>query len=130
MDDFENLTEEDIAALMELGIVPDQLGSLQEQIDQAERLRYRKGPEGTHTGRVYVAASPLEHIAHAMQGIKAGKDLDRMRAEQQALLGKQVSGRSRYFNRLMDTPQRRAGMSFMEDLEMDPNMVPGPRVNY
>jgi hypothetical protein len=130
MDDFENLSEEDIQALMELGIIPDEYQGLQEQIEQAQKLRNREGPQGTHTGRVYVAASPLEHLSHTLQGMKAGKDLDRMRAEQQALLQRQVSGRGKYFNRLMDTPERRANSSFMEDLEMDPYLVGGPRVNF
>jgi len=98
MDDFSNLSEEDIAQLMELGILPDQLEELQSQMQSAQKLRDRRAPQGYDTGRMYVAASPLEHAAYAMQGIKAGKDLDRMRAEQQALLKKQVAGRSNYFN--------------------------------
>lgn len=96
--DFSNLSEEDIQQLMELGIIPDQMQGLQTQMESAQKLRDRRAPQGTDTGRVYVAASPLEHAAYAMQGIKAGKDLDRLRAQQQALLEKQVSGRSRFFN--------------------------------
>lgn len=100
MEDFENLSDEDIQQLMELGIIPDQLEGLKGQMETAEKLRSRRGPQGTDTGRVYVAASPLEHLSYALQGMKAGKDLDRMRAEQQALLKKQASGRSTYFNRM------------------------------
>ncbi len=100
MEDFDNLSEEDIQQLMELGILPDQLQGLQTQMESAQKLRDRRAPTGTDTGRVYVAASPLEHAAYALQGIKAGKDLDKLRAEQQALLKKQTAGRGTYFNRM------------------------------
>jgi hypothetical protein len=104
MDDFSNLSEEDIQQLMELGIAPDQLESLNTQIASAQKLRDRRAPQGTDTGRVYVAASPLEHLAYAMQGIKAGKDIDKSRAEQQKILAQQVRGRGLYFNKMMKPP--------------------------
>lgn len=117
MEDFENITDEEAQMLMELGIIPEQLDSLSSQIDQAQKLRNRKGPEGTYAGRVYVAANPLEHIAHAVQGIKAGRDIDRMRAEQQALLQRQVAGRSSYLDKLreiqpVEPSVRRAPMNY------------------
>lgn len=105
MDDFSDLTDEDIQALMELGVIPEQSQGLQSQMEQAQYLRNRKGPQGTDTGRVYVAANPLEHLAHALTGIKAGKELDRLRGEQQDLLSQQVAGRKLFFDKLRGPQQ-------------------------
>lgn len=110
MEDFSNLSEEDIQQLMELGIAPDQLESLNTQIASAQKLRDRRAPQGTDTGRMYVAASPLEHIAYAMQGIKAGKDIDKARAEQQKILAQQVRGRGTYFNRMNEIDPMEIGV--------------------
>lgn len=100
MDDFDNLSEDDINQLMQLGVAPEQLQQLQTQMATSQKIRDRRAPQGTDTGRVYVAASPLEHMAYALQGIKAGKDIDRDRAEQQKILAQQIRGRSLYFNKM------------------------------
>jgi hypothetical protein len=99
MDDLQNLSEEDIQRLMELGIIPPQLEDLKQQMSLAQAVKDRQTPQGTQAGRMYVAASPLEHLAHAMQGIKAGKDIDKARLEQQKLLAQQVAGRGLFFNK-------------------------------
>lgn len=98
--DLQGLSEDQIQELMALGIIPDQQASLQGQIDTAQALRDRQGPQGTYTGRVYVAASPLEHLAHAMQGIKAGRQIKDLRAQQQELLAQQIRGRGTYVDAL------------------------------
>lgn len=100
MEDLNNLSEDDIQQLMQLGVAPDQLDMLKTQMESAQKLRDRKAPQGYDTGRVYVAASPLEHLAYAMQGIKAGKEIDRDRAAQQKILAQQVRGRSTFFNKM------------------------------
>jgi hypothetical protein len=100
MEDLANLSEEDIQQLMELGVIPDQQSSLNDQIQQAQKIRNRGAPQGYDTGRVYVAANPLEHLAYALQGIKAGRDIDKARSEQQKLLAQQIRGRSNFFNKM------------------------------
>lgn len=99
MEDY-NLDEETLQQLMALGIIPEELEGLKEQISSAQQIRDRRGPQGYDTGRMYVAASPLEHAAFAMQGIKAGKDMEKARLEQQKLLAEQVRGRSLFFNKM------------------------------
>lgn len=99
MDDLSNLSEADIMQLMELGIIPPQLEDLKQQMSLAQNIRDREAPGGTYAGRVYVADSPLKHAAFALQGIKAGKDIDKARLEQQKLLAKQVAGRGTFFNK-------------------------------
>lgn len=103
MDDFNNLSEEDLQQLMALGVIPDQQSSLEDQIQQAQLIRNRQAPKGYDTGRVYVAANPLEHLARALQGIQAGRELKNLRSEQQKLLAEQIRGRKMFFDR-MRTP--------------------------
>jgi hypothetical protein len=137
MDDLDNLTEDQLQELMNLGIIPDQQTSLDEQINQAQRVRNREAPRGYDTGRVYVAASPLEHLAYALNGIKAEKDLKNLRSEQQGLLSQQASGRMTYLDALLG--RLRAGRGnhsyavkspSMADVPFDEGNVPSPEVNF
>lgn len=135
MDDFTNLTDDQIQQLIQLGVIPDEQTDLQKQMDQADALRYASAPEGRYVrGGLYVAASPLEHIARAAQGIKAGRDLDRLRDQQQSLLQQQVSGRQAFLDALRGrTRVGKGAHSFtvgeppMQDFTLDPNLVQMPR---
>lgn len=100
---FEGLSDEDIQALMELGVLPDQQKSLDDQITTAQTIRDRKAPRGQTVGpdNVYVASSPLEHAAYAAQGIMAGRDIKNARLQQQEILAKQIKGRASYFQKMM-----------------------------
>lgn len=99
MDDLSNLSDEQIQQLMQLGIIPDEQNELQKQMEQAQSLKTAAAPQGaTVRNGIYVAASPLEHIARVAQGIKASKELDKLRDQQQSLLQDQVSGRQSYFD--------------------------------
>lgn len=135
MDDLDNLSEEQLQQLMQLGAVPDQQTYLDEQIKQAQRIRNSQAPQGYDTGRVYVAASPLEHLAHAMEGIKANKDLKNLRQQQQDLLAQQVAGRTSYMDALLGRLRMGKGKhSFvvrqprLEDPGVDPSLVQSPEV--
>lgn len=103
MADFnlDELTDEELQQLMDLGIIPDQLGNLDKQMATAEALRYAEAPGVTSSrGGYTTAASPLEHLARVVGGIKGGKELNKLRGEQSDLLGKQVSGRTLFANKL------------------------------
>jgi len=95
---LENMTEEDLQKLVELGVIDDKMAENARQMQLAEQLRYRAGPEGRQAGRVYVAANPLEHIGRGMeqyQAIKRQKELDQQRGE----MGKQqTAGRQTYWD--------------------------------
>lgn len=105
MDNFltpeaEEMSPEELQQLMELGVIPSKMDALKDQMGLAEALRYGEGPQGRDSGRVYTAANPLEHLVHAANGIKAGKDLEDLRTKQNSLLDKQVQGRSAFINAL------------------------------
>lgn len=98
--DAEELTDEQIRQLMELGIIPDQQSALQDQMRMAQELRYNNAPEMRGNGRVQTAANPLEFLAAGMQSYKAGKELEEIKKRQAELLDKQVQGRSLYYKNL------------------------------
>ena len=100
MDELEGMTEEELQLLMELGIAPEQMDSIQRQRKTAEELRYGAGPQGRDTGRTFVAANPLEHLANGIQRYQAKKDMDRLGSEETALLGRTVEGRKTFYDML------------------------------
>lgn len=103
MSDFlnaEDLDDDTINQILGLGTADEKNSMLNQQINQANALRYGRGPQGRDSGRVYTAANPLEHIVHAAEGIQAGKDLDRLRQQQEELMNSQVAGRKAFFDAL------------------------------
>ncbi len=117
-DPLADLTEDQIAQLMELGVLPDEQKSLAEQLTQARELRNRQGPQGIDTGRIYTAANPLEHAVHAYEGIKAGKQIDELLKQQQESLMKQSEGRSAFLKALRRKPQTIEMQTFEPEMEM------------
>jgi hypothetical protein len=112
MDDFldlENMSEEEIAQLMELGILDDQGNILDKQLAQAQAVRNAPGPEGRDSGRVYTAANPLEHIVNAAQGIKAGREIEDIAKKQEELLAQQTAGRKTFLDALRKKPMQGLG---------------------
>lgn len=119
MDDFlnlEDLSEEEIAQLMEMGALDDQMGILDKQLAQATALRNAPGPEGRDSGRVYTAANPLEHLVHAAQGIQAGSQMEDLAKKQEAILGQQTSGRKAFLDALRRRPKVGLGPMPGEDM--------------
>lgn len=104
---IEDLDQESIDAILGLGTADQRSKSLEEQMLQAQSLRNARGPQGRGYGGIYTAANPLEHVVHAAQGIKAGKDMDRIQEEQQALMREQTEGRKKFLDALI----RQRGMA-------------------
>lgn len=95
-DPLEELSEEELQQLMELGVIPSKQDALAQQLSQATAIRNRQGPQSREAGRVVVAANPLEFAVHAYEGIQAKKDIEKLRKEQSDLLDEQVRGRSQF----------------------------------
>jgi hypothetical protein len=117
-DPLADLTEDEIAQLMQLGALPEEQKSLIDQLSSARELRNREGPQGIDTGRVFTAANPLEHAAHAYQGIKAGRQIDDLLKKQQEILLKQTDGRSAFLKALRRKPQQIEMTAFEPQMEM------------
>jgi hypothetical protein len=117
-DPLADMSEEEIAQLMELGVIPEEQKNLATSLSQARELRYGQGPQGHDSGRIYTAASPLEHAVHAYQGIKAGKQIDELLKKQQENLLKQTEGRTAFLKALRRKPQQIQMASFEPEMEM------------
>lgn len=120
MDEFEGLTEEQLQQLIELGIIPDQQSYLSEQMEQANAVRNREGPQMQGNGRVQTAANPLEFLGQGIQKYQAGKDLKDIGKKREDLLNKQVIGRKA----LLDAIRGRRGPQLQ-----DGTMIPDPSMN-
>jgi len=99
MDELD-ITDDEMQALIRLGIIPEELAENRRQSELAEALRYGEGPEGRQAGRVYVAANPLEHITRGAQRFKAAKDMKQLGTEREGLLQDIRTGRSMFGNLL------------------------------
>jgi hypothetical protein len=116
----EEMSEEEIQQLMALGIIPEELEHIKGQMAEANALR-NKMPEMRGNDRVQTAAHPLEFAVQAFQGIKSGKELERLRAEQSGLLQKQVKGRGDYYNawKRAQKAKNQAGFGTLDPDPMD-----------
>lgn len=99
-DPLEGMTPEQLEQLIQLGVIPEEQAMLAGSLSQARALRNKEGPKGTDMGRVYVAASPLEHAVHAYEGYKAGNDIKDLTKKQQDTLKRQTEGRMAFVDAL------------------------------
>lgn len=111
----DEMSDEEIQQLIELGIIPDKQSNLSDQLKTAERLRYGNMPQMRQAGNVSVAANPLEFLTSGIQGYRAGKDIEELRKRQEELLQQQVFGRSAFFRALRNRqkPQQNPGLGAM-----------------
>lgn len=68
------INEDMIAQLSELGVAEEKLYELRRQMQRADALRSQQGPQGATAGGIYVAANPLEHLAHGIGQYRANRD--------------------------------------------------------
>ncbi len=127
---IQELSDEDLAKLVELGLIPEQQAQLAKQMQQAQMLQQRPGPEMRGNGRVQTAANPLEFIGAGLQqyaGIRKEKDLQKKLDDLQK---QQLMGRQLYASRAMDSPYRRSTQPFINQQPVDPNNVPMPAMSF
>lgn len=117
MENFDDLSEEEIQQLIQLGIIPEQQGILAQQIAQANALRNSPGPEMRGNGRIQTAANPLEFLAKGMQEYKTTKELKELRKQQQDALQEQVRGRRTFLSAL--NRNRSAPSMYSENAPVD-----------
>lgn len=121
----EDLNEDDINAILGLGTSDERALMLEKQLAMAQGLRDAPGPEGRGYGGVYTAASPLEHAAHVWKGIKAGKDAEKVSADQMALMQEQNEARRKFFEAMMMQKNQQGGQDYSEygPQPFDPSQV-------
>lgn len=95
---LEQMTEEDLQKLVELGVIDEQMAENARQMAMQEGLRYQAAPEGREAGRTYVAANPLEHAGKLLEQYNAQKEIEGLKKERGVLEGKQTQGRQSYWD--------------------------------
>jgi hypothetical protein len=130
MDDFDNLTDEEIQQIIAMGGLDDQNALLSGQLERANALRDQalQSPQMRGNNRVQTAANPLEFLASGVTAYKQGKKADAIQQQQLDLLNRQASGRDAFYQRYFDTPGRRAAKPFIQQMgDID---IPMPEGNF
>lgn len=70
----QDMSYEDLQSLAALGVSDEKLYELRRQMERADAIRGQQGPQGATAGGIYVAANPLQHLAHGINQYRAGKD--------------------------------------------------------
>lgn len=129
---IQELSDEDLAKLVQLGQIPEQQAMLIKQMQQAQALQQRPGPQMRgEGGRVQTAANPLEFIGAGLQQYAGMKREKEAQAKMDALMKQQLQGRQLYADRSMDTPYRRSTQPFIQPMTQDPSQnVPNPAMQF
>lgn len=107
---LEDMTEEDLQQLVQLGVIDEQMAENARQMMLQEKLRYQAMPEGRQAGRTYVAANPLEHLSTGVEKYQAAQKIRDLEAQRAGMEGQQTAGRATYWDLLRG--RRKTPMDF------------------
>jgi hypothetical protein len=99
--DLENMSPEEIEQLVALGIIPEQMSSMDRQYKQAAALRNTQMPGMEGNGRVMVAASPLAHLSAGVDRYLGNKQMKGIEGKQDQLLKEQAAARNLYLKKYL-----------------------------
>lgn len=116
MEEFglDNMTEEDLKKLVELGVIDESMAENARQMQLAEQLRYAAGPEGRSSGRVYTAANPLEFLGHGLQQWNAQKRMKELESKRGEMQKQQTAGRQTYWDILRGERRKPQDFSWIQ----------------
>jgi hypothetical protein len=116
---LENMSEEDIQKMVDLGLIDENMAENARQMQTAEKLRYSEAPGMRGNSRVMTAANPMEFIGRGIQQYRAGRQMEDL-AKQRGELGKQqTAGRRNYWDVLRGMRQKPIDMSNIEAPKVD-----------
>lgn len=109
MADFDNMWDPALVQqLVALGGVPDQQALAMKRLEMGREDAQTAMPQGRQVGNTYMAASPMEHLAAALQkGMGVARQM-RGEREYGNLVNKQTEGRNAYaaaLAKLLQQPQ-------------------------
>jgi hypothetical protein len=94
------MTEEQIQRLVEamaqMSTIPDEQGLSMRELGMGTDLAQTPGAEGTKLGYTYVASSPLEHLAVALNRYRGIRDQQSAKQQMLDTFGRQRTGREQY----------------------------------
>lgn len=117
--DISKMSEDELAQLVQLGVIDENMAENARQMKLAEQLRYQGMPEGRNSGRIYTAANPLEFLGTGLQqyqAMKRQKELEKQRGEMQ---GKQTQARGTYWDLLRGQRQKPQDFGWIEPPKLD-----------
>jgi hypothetical protein len=118
--DISKMSEEELAQLVQLGVIDENMAENARQMKLAEQLRYgTAGPEGRNAGRVYVAANPLEHLGRGLEQWNAQKRMKELEAQRGEMQGKQTQARGTYWDLLRGQRQKPQDFGWIEPPKLD-----------
>ena len=94
---LDNLSPEDIEALIALGVLPEEQAEVIRQQKLAESIRTQSGPQGRQAGGQFVAAHPLEFMGDMAQKYMAGQQEKELQKKQADILRQQTEARRKFF---------------------------------
>jgi hypothetical protein len=94
MDDTD-LTDDQLAQLTQLGIVPGKQDNLNQQMKLAMALRgtAMPGMNGGFGSRVQTAPNPLQYLSSGLQQVMGARQMKKIQGQQSDLLNQQAAGR-------------------------------------
>ena len=120
---MQELSDDDLAQLIQLGVIPEEQAQLMKQAQQAQMLQQRPGPQMRgEGGRVQTAANPLEFIGAGLQQYAGMRNEKKAMSKLDELRKQQLQGRQLYADKMMDTPYRRESMTVPMMQEPDVKM--------
>jgi hypothetical protein len=90
-----------IQQLIALGGIPDEHELAKTKFGLGHEMFNAPGAEGMRAGGTYVASSPLEHLAVALQRSMGASRMSGAQQDLRGLVGKATAGRSAYADALM-----------------------------
>jgi hypothetical protein len=87
-----------IQAMSQISTIPDEQGLAMKQLGMGTDLAQTPGAEGTKLGYTYVASSPLEHLAVALNRYRGIRDQQSAKQQMLDTFGRQRTGREQYGN--------------------------------
>lgn len=121
------LTEDQIAQLMQLGVLQDEKGILNQELEMAQQLRQTPGPRGRYTGRAFVAANPLEFLGRGLDRVRGSMETARVTEAQRENARRAADARQQYLSAILRQPQRPAGAT-MTPSQVGPGGITPPQM--
>lgn len=126
----QELSDEDLAKLAALSGISEEEAMLAKQLQQAQMLQQRQGPQMRGNGRVQTAANPLEFVGAGLQQYAGMRREKELMGKMDELRKQQMQGRQLYMNRMMDSPYRRSTQPFIQGVGDPAVNVPMPAMSF
>ena len=96
------MDEKTLSLMVALGAIPEEQALLMRQRSFGEGLTDTPMAQGRNVGHTYVASSPLEHIANAMQRVIGYRKMQGAEQGYRDTLARQTQARGAYAQSLLD----------------------------